>query len=247
MAIERDEIIKKGMDRRKLLKLAGAGTLGAVLVACSPEATVSRATPGATVGASEAATATPTSTATATATAEAAGVRQPTPTQNADTAGAGTAGVETRASGALVPLERTFPRNAEGQRMAAAELGVSGEPSANPGVWRINEYGAPWIPAENLTDRGTRVRTVSGWILDGSIKMPGEVNDQMGVVVEGNAVPEGVMRLRGFTAWHFGVANEHAGALQVFNQQRAREAIEQPGVITILVCPPGQVTPITPK
>ncbi len=140
-------------------------------------------------------------------------------------------------STSFVGLSKTFPQGRTGQEQAAQEFGVAGEPSSNPDVWRVNQFGAAFIPAENLDNKGTRVKVLPGVVVDASLIVPGEKNNQMGIVLQGSVTPEGVARIRGGTFWEFGVANEQAGALQVVSQQRTREKTEQPGVLTIRFCP----------
>ncbi len=157
-----------------------------------------------------------------------------------------------------IPVNECPPMQAEGfinlaheyesAREAAERHGGNDPWASDERNWFINEYGGATLRPR---PDGVIARvTLAGAVLDGwlRIERPGHQRVENGVTINADAI--GVVahpnvmeiNIQGATFWDFG-DNADAGWRQVFIQQREREAIEQPGVVTL----PGNECPTDPS
>jgi len=115
---------------------------------------------------------------------------------------------------------------------AAAQRFGADNWSKNPSNWEINEWGGAHLK-ENPNDLISQVKT-AGAVLEGWIK-PKERNSKFDAITVVAHPSVNEVEVQGATLWDFG-SNNDAGFAQVLGQVRAKEAVEQPGVVVLPLC-----------
>lgn len=144
--------------------------------------------------------------------------------------------------GAEVSPLPSKPANAEVRKIstreeAAKRFGADSY-SSNPKYWEINEYGGAHL-IESSDDVAHRVN-LSGAVFEGWIKAntdPKNTKFKAETVVVSPKATDAV-DAQGGTLWDF--VDSDAGFRQLLAQVKAKELIEQPGVIVLSVCLPSE-------